>query len=154
MGLSQPRRSDAQPVGQRGRAGNVNRWDTVSESATSVIRALEFRLLERSFRNAPALVAPLLAEDFCEFGSSGHVYDKSSIVAALAVDTSEAPEVFGFEVSFVGKDVVLATYHTRRRDGDGRTLSESLRSSIWCKLGDEWRLRFHQGTRTGPVDTP
>lgn len=134
--------------------GSVIRQDAVSDSASSVIRELEFRLLERSFRNTPALVAPLLAEDFCEFGSSGHVYDKSSIVAALADDTSDAPEVFGFEVAFVGKDVVLVTYHTRRRDGDGGTLSESLRSSIWCKLGDGWKLRFHQGTRTGPMDTP
>ena len=125
----------------------------MSESAVSAIRELEFRLLDRLFRNSSTLVASLLADDFCEFGSSGRIYDKSSIVAALAVDSTEAPEVLDFEVASLGDCVVLATYRTRRRDGDGTMLSESLRSSIWCRVGGEWKLRFHQGTPVSHMQT-
>jgi ribonuclease HI len=38
--------------------------------------------------------------------------------------------------------VALVTYRVERVE-DGST---TLRSSIWAREGDRWRMRFHQGT--------
>ena len=45
-------------------------------------------------------------------------------------------------------DVVLLTYRIVADPDD----TGSLRSSVWVReLAPEWRLRFHQGTRTATV---
>ncbi|WP_370676935.1 DUF4440 domain-containing protein [Pleomorphomonas sp. PLEO] len=46
-------------------------------------RSLERTLHRPEVRRSPETVGALLADDFIEFGSSGTVYDKASIIEAL-----------------------------------------------------------------------
>jgi Domain of unknown function (DUF4440) len=48
-----------------------------------MLRQLEERLLAPDVRGSPAAADARLGDDFVEFGSSGTVYDKASILAAL-----------------------------------------------------------------------
>ena len=105
--------------------------------------ARELRLLDPVVRADVEAVAALLHPDFVEYGASGRVWDRDSIVAALA----ESPGVSGaaddLRATRLADDVVLLTY---RFDGE-RT---SLRSSVWVRDRGEWRIRFHQGTLVRP----
>ena len=82
----------------------------------------------------------MLDDGFREFGSLGRVWDRASILAALAVDDTPAPDVGDVVGTALGPDVVLVTYRTTRPDRD------TLRSSIWRRRDARWLLVFHQGT--------
>ena len=47
------------------------------------LRELEERLLQPDVRRSPRALADLLADEFVEFGSSGRIFDKPQIIAAL-----------------------------------------------------------------------
>ncbi|HSQ81381.1 MAG TPA: nuclear transport factor 2 family protein [Casimicrobiaceae bacterium] len=60
----------------------------VTDPLRSAIRELEERLMQTHVRNTRAFGAPLFADDFVEFGTSGRSYDKEAVLSALAADTS------------------------------------------------------------------
>ncbi len=110
------------------------------------LQALEQELLTASVRKGSACVASLLAADFREFGSSGRVFTKAEIIEALR---DEAPATFQMQdFGFVplAEGVALVTYRVTKWQ-NGVPASESLRSSIWRRTSDRWRMVFHQGTR-------
>ena len=114
-----------------------------------VFRHLEQKLHRPEVRRSPDAVRTLLADDFIEFGSSGRVYDKASIIKALAEEsTAEAalvPDVDDFVAREISSDLVLVTYRSSRRT-DGTARRTTLRSSIWKLIDGRWQMTFHQGT--------
>jgi len=100
----------------------------------------ELRLLDPATRADPELSHGLLHPDFTEFGASGRIWDRESLVDAMATDPGPpvtAEEMRGFRLA---PDVVLLTYRVNRPEGS------SLRSSIWMVHAGRWVLVFHQGT--------
>ena len=102
---------------------------------------LELRVLEPEVRADSAEMERVLHPDFREFGTSGQVWDRASIVAALAEDPGPRAQASEVEARLVAPDVVLVTYVA---EAAGR---RSLRSSLWVRDEDGWRALFHQGTR-------
>lgn len=100
----------------------------------------ELRLLTPEVRADRDAVLRLLHEDFREFGASGRVWDRSGIVEAVAGDLSPVRGTEDVSATRLGPDSVLVTYvlHGPR--------TTSLRSSVWRRDGDRWRVLFHQGT--------
>jgi hypothetical protein len=105
--------------------------------------ARELRLLDPDVRADVDAVTELLHPDFAEYGASGRVWDRDSIVAALAEDPGVSGTAEDLRAARLADDVVLVTY---RVDGERR----SLRSSVWVRDDDGWRVRFHQGTLVRP----
>ncbi|MFO1257682.1 MAG: GNAT family N-acetyltransferase [Gammaproteobacteria bacterium] len=103
------------------------------------MEALERSLLDSSIRQSTEQLGKLIADDFLEFGSSGKVYNKQDCIKPD--ETSRKFVVSDFKIKELSKDVMLATYKTTE---DGIA---SLRSSIWQRYGDEWKMIFHQGTK-------
>ena len=100
---------------------------------------LETSLHMKHIRNSPDAVSALLADDFVEFGSSGRVWDKSSIIETLQREKLDQKVIVkDFAARELAPHVVLVTYKT----------ASSLRSSIWRRLGGKWQMIFHQGTGT------
>jgi hypothetical protein len=121
-------------------------------SLTAEIHALEMRLLEPSVRASAEALAELLAPDFVEFGSSGRVYDRAQIIAALSGEQSAPappPErtITDFAVRSLAVDVALATYRVARHMQGAPDAEHVVRSSIWRRDGRRWQMTFHQGTR-------
>ena len=119
------------------------------------IRRLEQKLHLPEFRQSPAIVAELLAQDFVEFGSSGTVYDdRDDLIARLAADKTEiAPSpVISRDYAFrpISADAVLLTYRSTRQAGENGPERHTLRSSIWQRIDGRWQMIFHQGTLTAP----
>jgi hypothetical protein len=109
------------------------------------IYTLEQALLQPEVRRSAARLADLLADGFREIGSSGRMFTRADILAALPAEAGEVAFVMSdFEIARLSADVVLATYAVART-ADGQT-TRSLRSSIWTRAGGGWRMLFHQGT--------
>jgi hypothetical protein len=111
------------------------------------IRGLEERLANPGPGDTPRSLAPIFADDFREFGSSGRIFDAATVLGASS-GAEQLPgrgviALEGFRVERVAPHVVLATY-TGRTAGGSRPAA--LRSSLWRKTDDHWQIVFHQGT--------
>ena len=96
-------------------------------------------------RRDPQRVAALIADDFREFGTSGRVFDKASILAELATESSAQLSLTNFDCQQLASNIVLVTYRSQRTDAAGTR--HALRSSVWTHRDGRWQIVFHQGTR-------
>ena len=77
----------------------------------------EMRLLDPQIRASAEAVTALLHEDFCEFGASGRVWDRGSIVSAVTADPGAGVTVGDMTAVRLAPDVVLLTYRVTRPGG-------------------------------------
>ncbi|SDK31765.1 hypothetical protein SAMN04487820_106294 [Actinopolyspora mzabensis] len=109
--------------------------------------AHELELLEPRVRDDPETVRALLHPEFTEFGASGAVWDRDTITTATGSDSSERITATELRPARIDSDTILLTYTAHR--GEVKTI----RSSVWLRQGDDWRLRHHQGTPCPPEAT-
>lgn len=102
--------------------------------------ARELRLLDPMVRADDDAVRQLLHDDFREFGSTGRVWDRRSIVEATGADTAERIAAEDFRPVRLGPDAILLTYTARRG------AAASLRTSVWTRSAGAWLLLHHAGT--------
>jgi hypothetical protein len=119
------------------------------------LKSLEENLVNPAIRRDPTLVAPHLADDFIEFGASGRVFDKASILEDLK---NEAPRpaslLTDFAIRELSPTIILATYRATRFNANGEPIIHSRRSSIWTHVNGQWQISFHQGTPIPPQQNP
>ena len=98
----------------------------------------------------------LLADDFREFGKSGRVWDKQSVIAMIAQESAAFEYTLeDFRVSLLAPTVALATYRILgATSGPGAEPAQALRSSVWVLRDSNWQLVFHQGTVSRGVASP
>ncbi|TAV74753.1 DUF4440 domain-containing protein [Rhizobium leguminosarum] len=112
------------------------------------IQSLEEALHRPETRRSREAVEALLAEGFVEFGASGNVYDRATIIDLLAQESGGDDgdlRTSNYALIPISNDAVLLTYETERsyRNGSKRRV---LRSSVWKHDGLKWQMFFHQGT--------
>jgi hypothetical protein len=123
--------------------------ETANEEICAHLIRCEQALLNPAVRRDRAQVEALLATDFQEFGSSGRVWNRRTIIDSLTTELYAPPIVEQMRCTRITADVALVTYRTVRIDNDSGARTETLRSSLWTKeSGGQWRMRFHQGTPT------
>ena len=110
------------------------------------LRTLEEQLLQPDVRRSARAIASLLADEFVEFGSSGRVFDKPQIIAALRDEPPIERVLSDFRSTVLAPGVVLVTYRIVRRTASGEPPQHLLRSSVWKLIGGRWQIVFHQGT--------
>jgi hypothetical protein len=115
-------------------------------SLTEKLLELEKKLLDPELRRTPEKLAPLLADDFMEFGSSGHAYDKQRILFLLRRQLPARLLIEEFRVFDVSASAALVTYRACSESSRMTGSRSSLRSSLWVLRGDDWQMKFHQGT--------
>jgi len=112
------------------------------------LQLLEEALADPEVRASRYAMASLLSDDFREFGASGRVFDKETILGLLADEPDgDSYLVEELEVTRLGPDTALATYRIPPRRVAGKQKPASLRSSIWRMEEGVWKVLFHQGTR-------
>ena len=120
-----------------------------THATAAQLRKLEESLLDTAVRRDRKKMRSMLAENFLEFGSSGRIWNRNSIIELLSQETAFVPPAIeDFRCAFLTDDVTLVTYRTVRTDPETGEVLASLRSSIWKNESGTWRMRFHQGTRT------
>ena len=102
--------------------------------------SLELRLQDSSTRKDPAAMGELLSEDFREFGASGRVWDRATILETLSAEPPYPIKSENFECQQLSTHFALLTYVA------ANPARKTLRSSLWRLEGDGWRILFHQGT--------
>lgn len=101
--------------------------------------ALEEALLLDSVRSDRRRVDALLHPDFTEVGASGKLWSRARMLATIEPLTVPTTlEVIS--VDQLAPDVVQLRWRSRSRG------AVALRSSIWVRTPQGWKLRYHQGT--------
>lgn len=108
------------------------------------LRDLEERLLDPEVRADRQVLSGLIRDDFTEIGSTGKTYDKGLLIEILTQEEHLPIVTHAMSARLVTADVGIVTYRTV---GDG---AQVLRTSVWVKDPDRWRVVFHQGTRLPP----
>jgi len=119
---------------------------TAAPTVDVQLRHLEEQLLGLEVRRSTERLTALLADDFVEFGSSGQVYSKKQVIAALREEAPTKLSLTEFESTMLSEDVVLVKYRATRHPKPGEQPVHSLRSSIWRRRDGQWQMVFHQGT--------
>ncbi|UYC11175.1 nuclear transport factor 2 family protein [Xanthomonas sp. CFBP 8445] len=108
--------------------------------------ALELELLEPAVRASAERVAELLDDAFVEFGASGRCFDRPAVLQALAVESGDFRyRAVDIQVQSLAPDLAQVRYRSER-SGGGEPPRQALRSSLWQRRDDRWRMLFHQGT--------
>jgi hypothetical protein len=109
---------------------------------------LERQLMDPAFRRNREQVSALLAEDFREFGSSGHVWSRATILDLLASEEAyTVPVVEDFAMQQISPETALVTYRTLSAGTASDAPQITLRSSLWVLRKNRWQVLFHQGTK-------
>ena len=112
------------------------------------LQTLEGDLLKNPTRTSPEELEKLLSVEFVEFGSSGRIFDRSTMIASLVKwDGTSVHNIFDFTLLRLAENAALVTYRLESESTKGDDLPQSLRSSLWVREDDGWVVRFHQGTR-------
>jgi hypothetical protein len=121
------------------------------ETLLSILHTLERELQSPGTRRDANRLNQLLHPSFREFGRSGNVYERTTLIALLT-NEQHAPEIHAedFRVQSFAEGVALLTYKSAHVSPDGSLERHSLRSSLWLLTVSGWQLGFHQGTPTGP----
>lgn len=117
----------------------------MSEPSPAVAAAIEgeLRLLDPVVRASADLLAASLHPEFREIGTSGRLWNRKTIIAALTADDAPSPgpltasRMQGVQLC---PELVHLTFDTESKG------LRSHRSSLWRLTGDRWRLYFHQAT--------
>ena len=119
--------------------------DTREELADH-LQKMEELLHLQSVRSSKHELDKLLADEFFEFGNSGNIWTKEAVIRALKSESFSRRSISGFKLTVLAPEVVLVTYHVHRVETRERPSADSLRSSIWKRIGAGWKMVFHQGT--------
>jgi hypothetical protein len=113
----------------------------------SLLIMLEKKLLAVQVRSSRAELDALLADDFNEFGKSGKILDKADILEALPKESQLNIQATDFKFFPLADNIVQLTYRSRSQFWHEEAI-HALRSSIWKKHPNGWKMIFHQGTVT------
>ena len=115
-----------------------------SQADRDTLERLEEDLWQAETRFDLSLMEKIFAPDFVEFGRSGRVYDRQTILAVPRGPLVARLPLQNFRVRLLAPDVAQVTYDSAVTY-DGAVL-HGRRSSIWTRNAGGWVLRFHQGT--------
>jgi ribonuclease HI len=117
----------------------------MDDDLTNALRELELSHLIPSVRADREQLSSILHESFTEIGASGTLWTREAVLEHVSAEPEIQRTMDQFECTQLCEGVVLTTYRVTRTDQNG-TQTQSRRSSIWQKVQDAWKLRFHQGT--------
>jgi len=110
----------------------------------AIVGVLEHRMWMNGYRDAAEWFDHWMHADFGEFGRSGTVWTRPVILAQQIGEIDVSLPLSDLAMDRLNDDTMLVTYRSDQGIGPAN------RSSLWLREGDEWRMRFHQGTEALP----
>lgn len=119
----------------------------------ATLKRLEGRLQLPSVRTSRHQLDLLLANEFVEFASSGKIFNKRQVIAALLADPASSRPRYAtlqnVKMTRLADDVALLTYRSLKSQPGSPHPVRAHRSSIWKRIDGRWQMVFHQGTPIG-----
>lgn len=107
------------------------------------IRFYETCLFSKEFCRKEDNLRRIIHEDYMEYGASGKIYHREDEWQYLLhLDADRPIEIMDFHREYIKEDVILVHYRSKHLDKQ----KEALRTSVWVKTDEGWKIRFHQGT--------
>ena len=120
-------------------------------SLTEQIQRLELQLLQSDLNEHPELIDQLLAANFEEIDNRGQLHCRDDVVGWLMRKDPHLHWAFThFRVKVLTEDLALAIYSVKnpaRSDAQLTQAPGSIRTSLWQRQGDDWKMIFHQATK-------
>lgn len=107
---------------------------------------LEKLLINPKIRKTKETLDMIISEDFIEFGICGNICDKNCTINDLMNEKEKYMKISEFRIRQLDDCVIQATYIVSNFDENGKKIKNSLRSSIWRLIDENWQIIFHQGT--------
>lgn len=115
---------------------------------TGIIQRLELDLLQSGPSAHPGLIDELLAQNFEEIDNQGHLHSREDVIDWLKRKDPNLHWVFrDFRVKVLTGDCVLAIYSLQKPQQSGAHAPGSIRTSLWQRQGNQWKMVFHQATK-------
>ncbi|HEL2959852.1 TPA: nuclear transport factor 2 family protein [Stenotrophomonas maltophilia] len=112
----------------------------------AALEALERALHRPQVRGDRERLEALLDEDFSEIGSSGRCYGRAAALQEIPQERAEVEIESGdYAVWLLSDGLAQVRYRSRYHVG-GQAQGWVLRSSLWRRHAQGWRVVFHQGT--------
>lgn len=111
-----------------------------TDEVKDTLLALEQKLLTPESRQNDQVASDLLDDDFLEIGQSGRTFTKKQILQFMEAEKNDDQlwSIENFSVRELAPTIALATYRIRENG--------SLRSSVWKRSDNKWKIVFPQGT--------
>ena len=123
-----------------------------NDELVNTLSELETALHRPEVRGSASRVNALLHADFEEVGRSGRYWSREAIVEMLLGETVPVEVVADkYVATQLQPGVALLTYRAAQRQADGSLARHTLRSSLWIRAGDQWQMRYHQGTAAAEI---
>jgi hypothetical protein len=103
------------------------------------LKILEYSLWKDDTRFDPVYMENILHSQFFEFGRSGRVYERSDTIY-IGREIIDA-ELKNIQIHEISENTVLITYKSFVKY---ESMEIGNRSSVWVKIGNDWKLYFHQ----------
>lgn len=113
---------------------------------------LEKSLLTFEVRYSEFELRKRIAPAFKEIGASGAYFGLEEILGRLPTEQSWSAKIQDFEFTEHNDEICQLVFRAFIKGNDADGGSYSLRSSLWQKFGDEWKMIFHQGTKVEPFE--
>lgn len=112
------------------------------------IQQRELELLQSNWREDPALIDDWLSADFEEIGSDGQISTRNDVINwLLNKDNAIQWSLTDFRIKAFSDGLVMAVYIAKIRNDPNSTSKGSIRTSLWQRKGEHWKMVFHQATK-------
>lgn len=114
----------------------------------NILIDLERALHQCDIRQNKAEVESLIHASFKEVGASGRSYNFNTIIKMMGAEQSSNGYIHSqdFESILLESSIYLLLYKSAWVDNNGIKSNFAKRSSIWVFTGENWQLKYHQGT--------
>lgn len=114
--------------------------------------ALEKALLTFAVRHSDFKLKQLIAPEFREIGASGAYFGRNDILQRLPKEQNWTAKVQDFECYPLADGLCQLVFKAFIKHQAEDVGTYSLRSSLWQKHADGWKVIFHQGTPVPPFE--
>ena len=119
-----------------------------THSLTEQIQRLELRLLQSDLNAHPELIDELLAANFEEIDNRGRLQCRDDVIGWLMRKDPHLHWAFNhFRVKILADDLALAIYSVQNPTQPDAKPPGSIRTSLWQRQGNDWKMIFHQATQ-------
>lgn len=117
-----------------------------------IIIKKEKSLLSQEVRSSVDKIRSLLSKEFKEVGASGAYFDLEHVLKSLPAENSWTCKTKDWEFRALSDDIVQTIHLGLIKHGVNDEGVYSRRTSIWRNESGEWKMIYHQGTRTKPFE--